>query len=117
MKRLFAVTRVRVKAWDLTKSMRSQKQWNEHATFMDELADNRFVVLGGPLDDGARTLLVVDAADEAEIRSTLAGDAWSKSGILEIESIQLWTVLLQAGPALRVLPLPGERTRSDSRGS
>ena len=85
--------------------------------FMEDLADNRFVILGGPLDEGAKTLLVIDAADEAEIRSTLAGDPWSKWGILEIESIQLWTVLLQAGPALRVMPSPRESFGSDARGS
>jgi hypothetical protein len=71
---------------------------------MDELADDRFVVLGGPLDDGEKTLLIVDAADEAEIRSTLAEDPWSQSGVLELESIQLWTVLLQAGPAIHAMP-------------
>jgi uncharacterized protein YciI len=104
MKRLFVVTRRRGKAWDLNKPMRSQTQWPEHASFMDELADDRFVVLGGPLDDGEKTLLIVDAADEAEIRSTLAEDPWSQSGVLELESIQLWTVLLQAGPAIHAMP-------------
>src|SRR5437870_3896276 len=106
MKRLFVVTRARGKTWDSTKTMKSQEQWPEHAAFMDELADNRFVVLGGPLDDGAETLLVIDAADEAEIRLTLARDPWSKSGHLELQSIQLWTVLLQAGPAIRAIPSP-----------
>lgn len=82
---------------------------------MDELADNRFVMLGGPLDDGAKTLLVIDAADEAEIRSTLARDPWSKSRMLEVQSIQLWTVLLQAGPAIRAMPSPRESFGSDAR--
>ena len=106
MKRLFVVTRTRGRTWDSTKGMRLQKQWPEHAEFMDELANNRFVILGGPLGEGEKTLLVVDATDEAEIRSTLARDPWSKSGLLETESIHLWTVLLHAGPALRVMPSP-----------
>ena len=84
---------------------------------MDDLADNRFVVLGGPLDDGEKTLLIVDAADEAEIRSTLADDPWSRSGMLEVESIQLWTVLLQAGPALHVVPSPTKNVGSSLRAS
>ena len=109
MKRLFVVTRVRGKAWDSTKPMRLQKQWPEHAAFMDELADNRFVMLGGPLDDGPKTLLVIDSSGEAEIRSTLAQDPWSKSRLLELESIQLWTVLLQAGPAIRAMPSPAQK--------
>lgn len=106
MKRLFVVTRGRGPAWDSTKPMRSQTQWSEHAVFMEELADNRFIILGGPLGDGENTLLVVDAADEPEIRSTLARDPWSRLGLLEIQSIQLWTVLLQAGPAIRAMPSP-----------
>jgi uncharacterized protein YciI len=109
MKRLFVVTRTRGKAWDSTKPMSSQKEWPEHATFMDDLANNRFVILGGPLDDGDRTLLIVDASNEAEIRSTLAQDPWSKSGVLELQSVQLWTVLLQAGPAIRAMPSPAQK--------
>ncbi len=76
---------------------------------MDELATNRFVILGGPLGDEGKTLLVVDAADETEIRVTLARDPWSKSGHLELQSIQLWTVLLQAGPVIHAVPSPGEK--------
>jgi uncharacterized protein YciI len=106
MKRLFVVTRIRGNAWDSTKAMRSQARWPEHATFMDELASNRFVILGGPLGDEGNILLVVDAADENEIRSTLTRDPWSTLGILEIQSIQLWTVLLQAGPVIRAMPSP-----------
>ena len=54
MKTLFVVKRIRGKAWDSTKPLRSQARWYEHAAFMDELAANRFVVLGGPLgDDGS----------------------------------------------------------------
>jgi uncharacterized protein YciI len=109
VKRLFVVTRIRGKAWNATKAMRSQEQWPEHASFMDELATNRFVVLGGPLDDGEKTLLIIDAADENEIRSTLARDPWSKSGMLDVQSIQLWTVLLQAGPVIRAMPSPVQK--------
>jgi uncharacterized protein YciI len=97
--------------------MRSQKQWPEHAMFMDDLATNRFVMLGGPLGDDGNILLVVDAADENEIRSTLALDPWSKSAILDVQSIQLWTVLLQAGPVIRAMPSPRENFGSDARAS
>lgn len=114
MKRLFVVTRIKGKAWDPAKPMRSQAQWPEHATFMDDLATDRFVMLGGPLGDENKILLVVDAADENEIRSTLADDPWSKSGALEVESIQLWTVLLQAGPAIHAMPSPRKISGSDA---
>ena len=78
---------------------------------MDDLATNRFVILGGPLGDENEFLLVVDAADENEIRSTLELDPWSKSTILDVGSIQPWTVLLQAGPPIRIMPPPPEKFR------
>lgn len=79
---------------------------------MDDLATNRFVILGGPLGDGTKTLLVIDAADELEIRSTLARDPWSKAGILDVQTVEPWTVLLQAGPAIRAMPHPKENLGS-----
>lgn len=106
MKSLFVVTRVRGRAWDPAKPMNSQEQWREHATFMDDLATSRFVVLGGPLGDDGTILLVVDAASENEIRATLGRDPWTRLPILELQSIQPWTVLLQAGPSIRVMPPP-----------
>ena len=111
MKRLFVVSRIRGNSWDPNRPMNRQDQWPEHATFMDELTTLRFIVLGGPLGDEGDNLLVVDAADETEIRSILGRDPWTQMSILEIESIRRWTVLLQAGPArepvlLRLLPSP-----------
>lgn len=97
MKTLFAVTRTRGKAWDQNKSMRSQNQWTEHALFMNRLASDGFIVLGGPLEDGIDILLVVDAVDEDEIISNLADDPWSISGILEVKLIQSWSILLESG--------------------
>jgi len=41
--------------------MREQEKWAEHAAFMDALADDGFVILGGPLGDGTEVLLIVDA--------------------------------------------------------
>ena len=97
MKTLFAVIRVRGAAWDASKPLRAQEQWPEHATFMNHLAAVGFVVLGGPLGDEGHVLLAVDAADEAEIHARLAGDPWSHAGLLEVASIERWTILLEAG--------------------
>ncbi len=65
---------------------------------MDKLTADGFVVLGGPLGegDGEDALLVVNAPDEGAIVSTLSHDPWSKAGILEIKSIQRWTIFLEA---------------------
>ena len=65
---------------------------------MDKLTADGFVVLGGPLGegDGEDALLVVDSPNEVAINSTLSNDPWSKAGILEIKSIQRWTIFLEA---------------------
>jgi len=96
MRALFAVVRTRGEAWDAAKPMRSQQQWSEHAVFMDNLAAQGFVVLGGPLGETGDFLFAVKATDESEIRTTLQQDPWSKSGMLEVKSIQPWTILLQS---------------------
>ena len=50
-------------AWNAALTLREQAGWGVHAAFMNALAAEGFVVLGGPLGDGD-TLLIVDAADE-----------------------------------------------------
>jgi len=95
----FAVRRVRGPAWNASLSMRAQARWAEHAAFMNALAAERFVVLGGPLGSGEEILLVIDAADEAAVRARLAADPWSGSGILEIKSVEPWTILLDSRSA------------------
>ena len=76
--------------------MRSQQQWTEHAVFMDKLAAQGFVVLGGPLGETGDFLFAIKAADENEIRANLQQDPWSNSGMLDIKSIQPWTILLES---------------------
>jgi uncharacterized protein YciI len=93
---LFAVVRTKGSAWDLNNQLRAQQQWSEHASFMDKLAADGFVVLGGPLGDGEEFLLAIRAADEDEVRSVLQRDPWSESGILDLKSVQTWTILLQS---------------------
>ena len=93
----FAVRRVRGPAWNASLPMRAQAQWGEHAAFMNALAAEGFVVLGGPLGTGAEVLLIVNAADEATIRTRLAADPWSASGLLDIKGVEPWTILLDAG--------------------
>lgn len=61
---------------------------------MDSLVDDGFVVLGGPLGDAERILLIVDAGTEHEIRERLADDPWTRSGLLEIARIETWDILL-----------------------
>jgi hypothetical protein len=42
---------------------------------MDGLTDEGFIVLGGPLADSGRVLLITDAGDEAEVQARPPGDS------------------------------------------
>jgi hypothetical protein len=90
----FAVTEVSGPKWDASRRRREQDAWDEHAAFMDALVDDGFVVLGGPLGDGERVLLAVEAADERELEARFSQDPWLQMGILEIAMIEPWTVWL-----------------------
>ena len=80
--------------WDWSKDLREQQLWPEHARFMDELLEEGFVVLGGPLEGGREVLLVVDAPSDDAVRERFAGDPWWANGMLRLKSIELWTILL-----------------------
>ncbi len=93
----FVVIRERGPAWDWSLPMRRQAEWAAHAAFMDTLADEGFIVAGGPLggeDDAARVLHIVDASDERAIDARLAQDPWMPMRLLTTVSIEPWTVLL-----------------------
>jgi uncharacterized protein len=94
----FLVERGKGPKWDHTRGRREQVAWDEHATFMDRLTDEGFIVLGGPIGegDGENTLLIVDAPDEATARARLAEDPWPEE-LLTIESIRPWSVWLRPG--------------------
>lgn len=92
------MVRERGPAWDGSRSMREQDAWDEHAVFMDALARDGFVFLGGPQGAGARTLLVIDADSEGAVRTTLDKDPWSVMGLLTVASVETWTVLLEHAP-------------------
>jgi uncharacterized protein YciI len=89
----YAVTREPGVAWDASRSMREQDAWDEHAAFMDTLADAGLVVLGGPLEDGA-VLLIVHAESKDEIQAWLSQDPWASMDLLPITEIQRRQILL-----------------------
>jgi uncharacterized protein YciI len=92
----YLVERANGPAWDYSRGRREQAEWDDHAAFMDALADEGFVVLGGPVGggDGEYNLLVIKARGEAEIRARLAADPWEGS-ILTISSVKPWSVWLR----------------------
>lgn len=90
----FAVRLTRGGPWDWTRELREQDGWDEHARFMDELAAEGFIVLGGPLAGDREILHAISASSEQEVRERLAHDNWSRNGMLTIASIEPWTILL-----------------------
>lgn len=94
--RYFAVTRERGPAWNSSVPMRKQTRWNDHAAFMDALAEEGFVVLGGPLGEGeSRFLLIFNADSEKAIETRLAADPWTPMRLLQITKIEPWEILLE----------------------
>jgi len=57
MKRLFFILRTRGAGWDREKTLEEQDGWPAHLQFMDRLAQEGFITLGGPLDGTPNTLL------------------------------------------------------------
>ena len=95
------VRRARGPAWNPAVPMRSQAQWAEHAAFMNGLAAEGFIVLGGPLGTGEllageEVLLIINAIREEAVRARFDADPWTKSGQLIITRVEPWTVLLRA---------------------
>jgi|SRR5450755_3753135 uncharacterized protein YciI len=95
---LFVLTMVNGPEYARSRSRREQRGWDEHAAFMDGLLEEGFVVLGGPVGDGEKVMLVVEAADGEEVRERLGPDPWAAMGVLEIGSIQPWTIWLDSRP-------------------
>jgi uncharacterized protein YciI len=94
---LFAMVRKGGSAWDKSRPLREQDEWAEHARFMDGLFDEGFLVMAGPLGDGApehRVLLIFDADSESAIEARLADDIWTQTGTLSTVSLERWNVLL-----------------------
>jgi uncharacterized protein len=96
----FVVVREPGPAWDNSRPMREQEGWEDHAAFMDGLAADGFIVLGGPLgQDGLRFLHVVDAATLSDAERRFDADPWTPIDRLRIASIEPWEILLRAGEA------------------
>ncbi len=92
----YVVLRERAHDWDWSRPMRRQDGWEAHAAFMDALASERFVILGGPLGDedtAKRVIHVIEAPDESAVRARLAEDPWTPR-LLRTVSIEPLTLLL-----------------------
>ncbi len=95
----FAVIREAGPAWEAG-GIFQQPSVTEHAAFMNALAEEGFILFGGPLagtEDGrVRVLLIVNADSEAEIHRRLTDDPWVPTQQLLTASIEPWKLLVGA---------------------
>jgi uncharacterized protein len=96
MQQLFVVIRTRGPAWQDSQSLEGQADWAPHASFMNGLAHEGFVILGGPLEGTSDVLLVVRAATADDVRARLSADPWAGADLLRITRIAPWTLRLGA---------------------
>jgi uncharacterized protein YciI len=91
-KRLFFILQTRGANWDRERAMDEQRDWPVHAAFMEKLAGDGFITLGGPLEGTPNALLLAHAESEDEVRAKLAEDIWAVNDILRVERIAPWSV-------------------------
>jgi uncharacterized protein YciI len=93
----FIVIRAAGPNWDHTLPMRDQRGWDEHAEFIELLAEEGFVILVGPLDAGSdfhRAMLLVDAENEEAVHTRLAPDPWTSMEMLTTTAVERWEILI-----------------------
>jgi uncharacterized protein YciI len=93
---LYLVFREHGPSWVAGVPTREQPLWDEHAVFIDRLFEQGRIVLAGPLADGSRALLVMQAESAAEAEELLRDDPWARRGILVEGEIIEWTIFLDA---------------------
>jgi uncharacterized protein YciI len=97
---LFAVTREAGPSWTEGKGAFDQPAVNDHAAFMNNLADEGVVLFAGPLAgsevDRIRVLLIAEAATEADLHRRLADDPWVRTQRLVTTSVEPWNLLVGA---------------------
>lgn len=79
--------------YESSRPLEEQSDWDAHAEFMDGLAEEGTIILGGPLADEFRVVHVFEAESEDDVRATLARDPWSGTH-LEVAAIEPWTIRL-----------------------
>jgi len=94
MKRLFFILRTRGANWNRERTLEEQEGWDEHAAFMNSLAEEGFIVMGGPLEGTPNVLLLAMAQSEDDVRTRLAADNWAQLDLLRVERVAPWDVKL-----------------------
>jgi uncharacterized protein YciI len=96
----YVVIREAGPGWTDGKGAFEQPGVNDHAAFMNALADDGLVLFAGPLagsEQGRiRALVVVNADNEAVIHDRLAADPWAQAQRLVITSVEPWNLFVGA---------------------
>lgn len=95
----FAVVTARGPGWNAQAGIRQQAGWDEHAAFADGLVERGRTVLGGPIETGdpeVVALLLVNGADEQDVRAVFAADPWAGTGILRVKAVYPWALWLDS---------------------
>jgi uncharacterized protein YciI len=96
----FVVLREAGPAWIDGKSAFEQPEVNQHAAFMNALAEEGIVMFAGPVAgserERIRVLLVVDVHSQSEIQRRLADDPWTRTERLTTTSVEPWNVIVGA---------------------
>jgi uncharacterized protein YciI len=93
-RKVFAVVRTRGPNWNDDAPMEGQAEWRRHAEQMNAMVADGFMLQGGPLVGTRDVLLIVRAADEAEIEARLGADCWTINGLLHTLSVAPWQLRL-----------------------
>lgn len=96
----FVVNRNAGPAWTEGKGAFEQPGVDDHAAFMNTLADDGIVLFAGPLagteHDRIHVLLVINAESEADVHDRLAADPWAQTQRLVTTSVEPWNLFVGA---------------------
>jgi uncharacterized protein YciI len=96
----FVVIRDAGPAWTHGKGVLEQPGVEEHAAFMNTLADDGTLLFAGPLagteQDRIRALLIMNAKSESDIHDHMAADPWAQTQRLVTTSVEPWNLFVGA---------------------
>lgn len=94
----YAVIRHAGPAWTDGKGAFEQRGVNDHAAFMNTLAEGGVLLFAGPLagseNERIRVLLIADAPSEADIHRRLADDPWELTQQIVTTSVEPWNLFV-----------------------
>lgn len=91
---LFAAIQNHGPRWQTSLPLEAQEGWADHATFMNALESEGFIVLGGPIEGTDEVPLIFRAESAQQIAARLAADPWVAQGLLHLSRVSRWDLRL-----------------------